>query len=203
MARGVCAVYSQFGPNGRLLVKPLSAPVGEPQPAIYQNDDPAGTPELYKAYVVPGAMGNGAPQYTGARSDAATVEPCVAAEPPPRSSLPAKVTLGHPIARTSRSETVDHCFTGDLCAVVRYAGGDRVAMYSEGAAKCNGYRLYLTRSSGSRVAFAFSRGLASLCGHATARMSMDGGRVRLTISRNTDGSLKFVADSPRLFYGVP
>lgn len=172
------AVYSQFGYNGRLLVKPLRAPLGEPQPAIYQNDDPAGTPELYKQYVVAGAMGGGAPQYTGARSTPATVAPCV--------------TVTHaPVVRSFSTHGVDRCDTGDLCAEIGYENGDRVAIYSEGATSCDRYTLYIKRTNGARIVYAFSRRIASLCGRATASMSIDGGRVRLTISRNADGSLKF------------
>jgi hypothetical protein len=181
------AVYSRFGDNGRLLVKPLKAPIGEPQPAIYQNDDPAGTPELYKQYVVAGAMGNGAPQYTGARSAPATVQPCVSKEAPP------------PAAFSTRA--VNRCDTGDLCAEIGYENGDRLAIYSEGATNCDRYSLYLKRTNGSRVVYAFSRPIASLCGYATASMSMDSGHIRLTISRNADGSLKFKIDAKsRLYY---
>ncbi|MGA8324793.1 MAG: hypothetical protein WB757_01830 [Candidatus Cybelea sp.] len=60
------AAYSRFGVNGWLLVKPLTAPVTQ-----FENNDAAGTPELFKQYVVAGAMGTGAPSYTGARSETA------------------------------------------------------------------------------------------------------------------------------------
>lgn len=175
------AVYSQFGSNGRLLVKPLNAPIGEPQPAVYQNDDPAGTPELYKQYVVAGAMGSGAPQYTGARSAPATVHACVTNEAPTSQTTP----------RVMPTRAVDRCDTGDLCAEIRYEDGDRLAIYSEGATQCDRYKLYFKRTNGSRTVYAFSRNIASLCGDATASMSLDGGRDRLTISRNADGSLRF------------
>lgn len=172
------AVYSQFGDNGRLLVKPLKAPLGEPQPAIYQNDDPAGTPELYKQYVIAGAMGSGAPQYTGARSTPASVQPCVSSEPPP-------------VVRAFSTHAGQRCDTGDLCAEFAYGNGDRLAIYSEGATQCDRYALYFKRTNGSRTIYGFSRKIAPLCGHATAFMSLDSGRIRLTISRNADGSLKF------------
>lgn len=208
------AVYSQFGANGHLLVKPLSAPAGEPQPAMYQNDDPAGTPELYKQYVVAGAMGSGAPQYTGARSEPATVQPCVAATPPPRS------TVVHPVAARSRSagtfydfrglfadpafsatvsqrrffsdgrvgEAVDRCYLGDLCALIRYPNGDRLAVYSEGYERGEAHMLYFTRTNGVRTFYAFSRNV----GHErTTHITLDGGRMHLTIVENRDGSLKF------------
>jgi hypothetical protein len=78
------AVYSHFGVNGQLLVKPLSAPLGEPQTFRYQNNDPAGTPELFKDFAVAGAMGSGASPYTGDRSEPATVRACVSNEPQPQ-----------------------------------------------------------------------------------------------------------------------
>lgn len=71
------AAYSQFGANGGLLVKPLSVPVPE-----FQNSDPAGTPELFKQYVVAGATGSGTPNYTGARSETTSVTACPASKSP-------------------------------------------------------------------------------------------------------------------------
>jgi hypothetical protein len=75
------AVYSQFGPVGTFQLKPLSGPIAlvDPQagpPDLYENDDPAGTAEAYKQYVIAGAMGSGAPQYTGARSETASAQAC-------------------------------------------------------------------------------------------------------------------------------
>lgn len=192
------AVYSQFGPNGRLLVKPLSAPIGEPQPSRYQNDDPAGTPELYRQYVVAGAMGSGASQYTGTRSKSATVHPCVSTQP-----VPPKVTLVHTSAQSrvfsggTVSQVSGKCDTTDLCASIDYPNGDRVAIYSEGGTRCDRYMLYITRTDPGRTVFAFSRSVASLCGNAVATLSMDAGRIRLAISRNADGSLKFAFEAPK------
>jgi|SRR5579883_498465 len=75
------AVYSQFGAIGTFALKPLSGPIAQvdPQagaPNSYENADPAGTAEAYKKYVIAGAMGSGAPQYTGARSQTARVRAC-------------------------------------------------------------------------------------------------------------------------------
>ena len=72
------AAYSQFGPVGTFQLKPLSGPIAQvdPQagpPDLYDNADPAGTAEAYKQYVIAGAMGSGAPEYTGARSETASV----------------------------------------------------------------------------------------------------------------------------------
>lgn len=225
------AAYSQFGFNGALLVKPLGAPLGKPQSYRYQNDDPAGTPELYKQFVVAGAMGSGAPQFTGSLSKPATVRACVANEPPPRSSpaletapavRPASARLYYynrsstdpPFASAisqrvyfsdgNVGETVDKCDTGDLCTLVRYQNGDRLAVFSEGAAYCGPYTLYLSRTNGSRTIYAFSRDVdhdaqsglfGPPCGRSrTTHITMDGGRIRLIISENTDGSLKVAFD---------
>jgi len=75
------AVYSQFGAIGTFALKPLSGPIAQvdPQagpPDSYENADPAGTAEAYKKYVIAGAMGSGAPQYTGTRSQTARVRAC-------------------------------------------------------------------------------------------------------------------------------
>ena len=94
------AVYSQFGPVGTFKLKPLSGPIAEvdPQagpPDLYENDDPAGTPEAYKQYVIAGAMGGGTPQYTGARSETATVQAC----PGISASAPSMATPPYFVAR--------------------------------------------------------------------------------------------------------
>jgi hypothetical protein len=88
------AVYSQFGAVGTFQLKPLSGPIEQvdPQagpPELYQNADPAGTAEAYKQFVIAGAMGSGAPQYTGKRSDTASVTACPTAGSPDRAELPA------------------------------------------------------------------------------------------------------------------
>jgi hypothetical protein len=99
------AVYSQFGPVGTFKLKPLSGPIAQvdPQagpPDLYENDDPAGTPEAYKQYVIAGAMGGGAPQYTGERSDTASVTACpgIAAAVPPVAMAPYFVARPFPAA---------------------------------------------------------------------------------------------------------
>ncbi len=94
------AAYSQFGPVGTFLLKPLSGPIAQvdPQagpPDLYENDDPAGTAEAYKQYVIAGAMGSGAPQYTGARSETATVQACTGISAPE----PAMAIPPYPVAR--------------------------------------------------------------------------------------------------------
>jgi hypothetical protein len=180
------AVYSHFGVLGGLLVKPLTAPVAAlPPPAsTYQNDDPAGTPEAYKQFIVAGAMGTGAPQYTGARSEPASVIACPSSEPlPPAEPIQqmppaapryfggvrlvapsvAAPTFAWPISQQislsddSVWQAVVRCYATDLCALVSYPNGDQMAIYSEGAAYCKPYVLHFSRTSGGRTIYSFSR----------------------------------------------
>jgi hypothetical protein len=214
------AAYSQFGANGRLLVKPLSVPVPE-----FKNSDPAGTPELFKQYVVAGAMGSGSPNYTGARSETASVTACPASKSPPptpRSATPlmrrgASVFLipsafgapsfASPVSQETTfadgrtAQAVSRCYTSDLCALISYGNNDRLAIYSEGAPYCRPYVLHFERTSFGRTIFSFSRALDSEdrpAAHGrhcvrtrTTHIVMDGGRARLTISKNADGTLRF------------
>ena len=158
------AAYSQFGANGRLLVKPLSVPVAE-----FQNTDSAGTPELFKQYVVAGAMGGGSPNYPGTRSESASVVACQASKTPPPTTVrppqpvrqPARVFLisnpfGAPsfaspvsqeitFADGSIGKAVSRCYATDLCALISYGNNDRLAIYSEGAGYCRPYVLHFER----------------------------------------------------------
>lgn len=95
------AAYSQFGVPGTLQLKPLSGPIAQvdPQagpPGLYENDDPAGTAEAFKQYVVAGAMGSGAPQYTGARSETASVTACPTAPSPNDQTVAGPRVMGFP-----------------------------------------------------------------------------------------------------------
>jgi hypothetical protein len=215
------AAYSQFGANGRLLVKPLSVPVAE-----LQNNDPAGTPELFKRYVVAGAMGSGPPNYTGARSEIASVSPCPASQAPPPTTMrpatpvirqPGRVFLvpspfgapsfASPVSQEitfvdgRTGQAVTRCYATDLCALISFGNNDRLAIYSEGAAYCRPYVLYFERTTFGRTIYSFSRVLdydelppvhGRQCVRTrTTHIVMDGGRERLTISRNADGTLRF------------
>jgi hypothetical protein len=209
------AVYSRFGENGRLLVKPLTAPV-----SAFGNGDPAGTPELYKQYVVAGAMGAGAPQYTGARSTPESVTACpLATAPPPTRALRTQPRMNivtvhilsfgerrfaSPISQRLQltdgtvGQSVDHCFTTDLCALIQYPSGEQLAIYSEGAASCKPYVVRFVRTSFNRAIYGFSRALdydrprGSRCIHTrSTHIAIDGGRIRLVISKNADGTLRF------------
>jgi hypothetical protein len=96
---------------------------------------------------------------------------------------------------------VSRCYTTDLCALISYGNGDRLAIYSEGAAYCRAYVLHFERTSFGRTIYAFSRVLdyddppAAHGRHClrtrTTRIVMDGGREQLTISKNADGTLRF------------
>lgn len=229
------AVYSQFGPVGTFQLKPLSGPIAqvEPQagtPDAYKNTDPAGTAEAYKQYAIAGAMGNGAPQYTGARSDTATVIACPSSTPPPPNPKQAPIPRGarsgvffispagrapfggvpsfaSPVSQRielgdgSVGQAVASCYATDLCALISYGNGDRLAIYSEGAAHCKPYVVYFSRTNGVREIYRFSRDLErdevpgapnAHCPTTRAtRIVMAGGHVELTIAKNTDGSLKF------------
>jgi hypothetical protein len=214
------AAYSQFGANGRLLVKPLSVPVAE-----FQNADPAGTPELFKQYVVAGAMGSGSPNYTGARSETAPVVACPASKAPPSTtarpaepvrqsariflipspfgapSFASPVSQEITFADGRTGQAVSRCYATDLCALISYGNNDRLAIYSEGAAYCRPYVLHFERTSLGRTIYSFSRVLdyddpsAANGRHCvrtrTTHIVMDGGRERLTISKNADGTLRF------------
>jgi hypothetical protein len=221
------AVYSQFGKAGTFQLKPLYGPIAQvdPQagpPNLYQNADPSGTAEAFKQFVVAGAMGNGAPDYTGARSETASVTACAsypfAAETPaqaipvrsPQRAAVRMITFrGTPSFASSISQhvdfndgslgqAVDRCYATDLCALISFVGGDRLAIYSEGAGRCKPYALYFNRSSGGQTIYEFSRDLerdrspgARCPPTRPTRMIIDGGRIRLTIAKNADGTLRF------------
>ncbi|MFY9719234.1 MAG: hypothetical protein WAK16_06260 [Candidatus Cybelea sp.] len=215
------AAYSHFGALGQLLVKPLTAPI-PPLPSraeMYQNDDPAGTPEAYKQFVIAGAMGTGVPQYTGARSDAASVTACPSSGPRPPAvpfhsgamwvvapSLAAP-TFAWPVSQHISTadgsvwQAVVRCYATDLCALISYPNGDQMTIYSEGAAYCEPYVLHFNRTNGGRTIYSFSRDVdydersiahRSKCARTRpTHIGMDGGRVILGISQNADGSLRF------------
>jgi hypothetical protein len=208
------AVYSRFGANGSLLVKPLTASV-----TGFQNSDPAGTPELFKQYVIPGAMGSGTPQYTGARSAAATASTCPSATMPANGVMQAEPRFGPvlvgvrafaapqfasqvsqhiTLADGTLAQAVDRCYPTDLCALIQYPNGDQLAIYSEGATYCEPYVAYFARTNLNRTIYGFSRVLdhdrppGSRCARTRAtHILVDGGRVNLTVLKNADGTLRF------------
>jgi hypothetical protein len=229
------AVYSQFGAVGSFQLKPLSGPIArvDPQggpPDSYENADPAGTAEAYKQYVIAGAMGSGAPQYTGERSNTASVTACPSSIPP--LPTPARLAPPRPLQRAvilispfggapsfaspvsqriefgdgSVGRAVHRCYATDLCALISYSNGDRLAIYSEGAAPCKPYVLYFSRANGGREIYGFSRDLerdqsagasGARCPTTRAtRIVMAGGRIELTISKNPDGTLRFTFANP-------
>jgi len=69
------AVYTIFSEDyGALGVKPCK----DEKACQYQNDDPAGTPENFKAFVIKGARGSGGNQYVGSYTSGASVIPMMA-----------------------------------------------------------------------------------------------------------------------------
>ena len=66
------AVYSKLpGQYAALKTQPLTDPRYPPH-----NNDPAGTPEAFKHYVIAGGTGDGGKNYTGSMGSAVTVTPC-------------------------------------------------------------------------------------------------------------------------------
>jgi hypothetical protein len=59
--RWAAAVYDSFASHTGIEVKPINGPTQNP----YENQDRAGTPENFKSFVVAGARGTGATNYTG------------------------------------------------------------------------------------------------------------------------------------------
>lgn len=98
----------------------------------------------------------------------------------------------------------DHCGDTDLCATITYSNGDKLAIFSEGAAYCQPYMLHFVRTNGTTTIYEYSRamnhdpetrgafGIVS-CGRTqTTQMVMDHGMVHLTVFENTDGTLRLV-----------
>jgi hypothetical protein len=166
-------------------------------------------------------MGNGVPQYAGARSATATVRPCLAAVnggspasgrlyyatgAPHRDEEPfsSPVTSSAGFADGTTAQAVGRCGATDLCALLKYRNGDRLAVYSEGAAYCEPYVLFFSRTNGERTVYAFSRNVdhdarSGLFGPACGRsrithMLLDGGKIGIVISENADGTLRFDFD---------
>ncbi|MBV8282763.1 MAG: hypothetical protein JO347_11990 [Candidatus Eremiobacteraeota bacterium] len=95
--------------------------------------------------------------------------------------------------------TYEHCGDTDLCATVKYPNGDLLSIYSEGAALCQPYYLDFVSMNGATKNFEFSRVMnhdpiptnSNSCGHSrSTTMVMDHGLVHLTVSENSDGTLR-------------
>ena len=97
----------------------------------------------------------------------------------------------------------DHCGDTDLCATIKYANGDVLSIYSEGAAYCQPYQIDFVRVNGTATIYEYTRvmnhdaprptAFGVGCGHSqTTQMVMDHGLVHLTVSEDTDGTLKLV-----------
>lgn len=109
------------------------------------------------------------------------------------------VTLSDKAAAT----TFGHCGDGDLCAQVTYVNGDKLSIYSEGAAYCQPYLLHFVKTSSSGTIYEYSRALnhdpvtqsafGPHCGNShDTQMVMDRGLVHMTVTENHDGTLTIV-----------
>jgi hypothetical protein len=103
----------------------------------------------------------------------------------------------------SVGSSADHCGDTDLCATITYPNGDKLAIYSEGAAFCQPYMLHFVRTNGTQTIYEYSRTInhdpvkssmvGTSCGRTQAtQMVMDHGLVHLTVLENSDGTLKLV-----------
>jgi hypothetical protein len=125
-----------------------------------------------------------------------------------RDNLPASppITFSNGAVAT----TYDHCGDADLCASIVEQGGDKLYIYSEGAAYCQPYLVHFVKVSNAETVFEYSRVLnhdpvttsafGTTCGNSRAtQMTLDHGLVHLTVDEYNDGSLRFIfsAASPK------
>jgi hypothetical protein len=103
----------------------------------------------------------------------------------------------------SKASTYGHCGDTDLCAVIVYANGDKLSIYSEGAAYCQPYMLHFVKVNGLTTVFEYSRTInhemptssafGVRCGSSQAtQMVMDHGLIHMTVTENHDGTLSIV-----------
>jgi len=103
----------------------------------------------------------------------------------------------------STAAAYDHCGDTDLCGTIKYPNGDLLSIYSEGAAYCQPYLLNFVRVNGSATIYEYARTMnhdpvtsnafGTHCGHSqTTQMVLDHGLVHLTVTEDTDGTLKLV-----------
>jgi len=103
-----------------------------------------------------------------------------------------------------------HCGDTDLCATIVYTNGDKLSIYSEGAAYCQPYILHFVRTNGSATIYEYSRTInhdpattsafGMHCGNSqTTQMVLDRGLIHMTVSENHDGTLSvtFSAADPK------
>jgi len=99
----------------------------------------------------------------------------------------------------ARADAFDHCGDSDLCASVDFPNGDHLAIYSEGAARCQPYALHFVRTHGATTIYEYTRAInhtppsGIACGRSLdTQMVMDHGLIHMTVSENTDGTLSIV-----------
>lgn len=99
--------------------------------------------------------------------------------------------------------TNDHCGDADLCATIADPDGDKLFIYSEGAAYCQPYMLHFVKVHDTTTIYEFTRTLnhdpvttsafGTSCGNNRAtQMTLDHGLAHLTVDEYTDGSLRFI-----------
>lgn len=100
----------------------------------------------------------------------------------------------------SKAATYSHCGDSDLCAKVEYPNGNKLAIYSEGAAYCQPYILHFVEANGQSTVFEYSRTInhdmprssafGTNCGNSRdTQMVMDHGFIHMTVTENSDGTL--------------
>lgn len=103
----------------------------------------------------------------------------------------------------TKALTYDHCGDTDICALLLSPNGDRLSIYSEGAAYCQPYLLHFVKTNHSRTIFEYSRtinhdlptntGFGPHCGNSRdTQMVMDHGLIHMTVTENHDGTLSVV-----------
>ncbi|HEV3091720.1 MAG TPA: hypothetical protein VGX91_09835 [Candidatus Cybelea sp.] len=194
------AVYSQFGAVGTFQLKPLSGPIAqvEPQagpPDLYENADPAGTAEAYKQYVIAGAMGGGAPQYTGERSEPNSVTACPTAGSPDRAEFPGPIFpqrvggfpqfvtpwMRGPVNNVQPANTQP--FASPVTQRVTFADGSSAAAVD----RCFAFDLcaQITYTDGSQLSI-YSEGAAYCAPYVLDFNRTSGNRTIFSVSRNVD-----------------
>jgi hypothetical protein len=103
----------------------------------------------------------------------------------------------------SQASSYHHCGDMDLCATIAYANGQKLSIFSEGAASCQPYVLHFVLVSGDRTIYEFSRPLDHDpirtesfnldCGNSReTQLTLDHGYIHMNVNENKDGTLSIV-----------
>jgi hypothetical protein len=82
----------------------------------------------------------------------------------------------------------DHCGEADLCAKIKYANGDALLFYSEGAALGQPYYLLAVRTHAKQTFFQYARRLENI----GTQLTLDHGLATLNVYLNKDGTLRSI-----------